>query len=163
MWETKISKGNQILWITTVSRSRVGVTLTPTAWGVQANPHKSKTFCWIQNLSCCLSVQSLLTLNWIRARAVTGCWSDWRAIRRQRGFGADRWVRASRVMMAVEHIFSGLLFVEWWVPREVVGQRWRLGLSWYQTLTLRLRPETQIKIAIRVRCLWLQRRSIIGS
>lgn len=141
-----------------MSRSRVGVSLTPTTGGVQSSPHKHKALCRVQNLGWCLSAQALLTLHLISAGAVSGLWSDRRAIGYQRGLGAEGWVRTcGGVVMAVEHIFGRVYFVERRVPREVVGQRWSLGLDWYQTLALSLRPETQMETKFDIRCLQFQR------
>lgn len=132
------------------------MSLTPTTGGVQSSPHKHKALCRVQNLG--LSAQALLTLNWMRAGAVSGLWSDRRAIGCQRGLGAEGWVRTcGGVVMAVEHIFGRVDFVERRVPREVVGQRWSLGLDWYQTLALSLRPETQMETKFAIRCLQFQR------
>lgn len=136
-------------FITAVSCSRVRLTLTPTARGVHSGPHEAEPLCWVQNLSCCLSVQSRLSLNRIWARTVAGRGSDCRAVRRQWTLCTVRWwVVGWRVVMTVE-VFSRVLVVEGGVPGEMVGQRWGLRLGWGQALALSLRPETQMKQSFR--------------
>ena len=133
---------NVSIWVvlTTVSSSRVRLSLTPTTRGVQSGPHEAEPLCRVQDLT----VQSRFCLNWIWAWVVAGCRSDRGAVRCQGAVGCVRGVMGWRVVMTVEHVFSQVLVAEGGVTREMIGQRWRLRLNRRQTLALSLRPETQI-------------------
>lgn len=134
---TRVSTGVGFV-LTAVSCSSVRLSLTPVARRVEFRAHEAEPLPRVQNMSSCLSIQALFSLNWIRSRSVVGCGSDPGPVRRQGAVGAVR-----RVMEAVEDVFGQVLVVEGGIPREMVGQGWSLRLDRSQTLALR--PETQIK------------------